>query len=63
MSIQLKGDIVNNTNISEKLGSHWDCENNDLDLEVNDLARLEQLLAGEQCGFCGQTLTEQIEIC
>ena len=57
MSIQLKGDIVNNTNISEKLGSHWDCENNDLDLEVNDLARLEQLLAGEQCGFCGQTLT------
>jgi|LakMenE01Jun11ns_1017448.scaffolds.fasta_scaffold5041403_1 hypothetical protein len=63
MSIQLKGDIVNNTNISEKLGSHWDCENNDLDLEVNDLARLEQLLSGEQCGFCGQTLTEQIEIC
>jgi hypothetical protein len=59
----MKGDIVNNTNISEKLGSHWDCENNDLDLEVNDLARLEQLLSGEQCGFCGQTLTEQIEIC
>jgi len=50
---------VNNTDISEKLGSYWDCTNLCLDFEVNDIARLEKLIAGEKCCFCGEILTEQ----
>lgn len=57
--IQVKGDTVNSTDISEKLGSYWDCTNLCLDFEVNDIARLEKLVAGEKCCFCGEILTEQ----
>jgi hypothetical protein len=59
VNIQLKGDTVNVTDISSKLGSYWDCTNLCLDFEVNDLARLAQLIAGEKCCFCGEILTEQ----
>ncbi len=50
---------MNNTGISEKIGTYWDCLNLCVDVEVRDFARLTQLLAGEQCNFCGETLTEQ----
>ena len=55
----MKGDTVNGTDISEKIGSYWDCTNLCLDFEVNDISRLAQLVAGEKWGFCGEILTEQ----